>query len=783
VDERKAEIIRRALLALVTALLVARPLVLGEDPGLLDLLSGTSGLILSMLWLIAAAAWAVWRAWFKQNTPLFGGVELGLAAVTAVIFLSSLVAAHYQRPALLIAWEWLILVLAFCLIRQLARRPEDVRGLLAVLVASGVSLSVHAIYQFAVELPRHWALANNPQKLLEELAKIDVYLAPDDPHLEFYKKRFAMPFVYATFAHANAFAGYLALLFPIALGWALAARRLIRDVRVYFAFACALLIAVALGLTQSRGAILGTLLAGSGALAVYYWRAWWRWKVWLLAGFAVLGVLCFAASRTSVGAKAVGKATESFALRNDYWRATWNMIADHPWLGVGPGNFGRHYTRYMLPSAFETIRDPHNFALELWSTSGVFAMLALLATLGVFFHRVSGEWLVVSRGVASGKKPQGETHPTTGRSLLTTHHSPLATRWDLYIGGMAGLLLGFLLRAGDLSLDVLPTEAVLSGVRSIVWLAVFALLEGIPWTGPSRTLALVAGVTALLLNLCISGGIAWPSVAQPLWAVAALALLSTPQSALHYPSRRYSVLSRALPLPILAGVAVVYLLLVFWPVTRSVSYQAEAWGHYGNDPGLAGWRNVMAPRWRAQMAEAGFDKGKATRDADLYLTRNILSPLLFAVREDPSDSKPPIELARWYLEEWGLFAALEQNQLAAESIKRAVASAKRAQLIDRDNKEAFAREYEVYRQLAERYPGRATEFLKNALAPLKKWVDLHPTEAALQYQLAATLMQVDNHVDARQHAAKALELDRLATSEDRHLTAAQRAQAEKWLKE
>jgi hypothetical protein len=358
---------------------------------------------------------------------------------------------------------------------------------------------------------------------------------------------------------------------------------------------------------------------------------------------------------------------------------------------------------------------------------------------------------------------------------------------------MAGLLLGFLLRAGDLSVDGLRTEAALSGVRSIVWFAVFALLESIPWTGRSRTLALTAGVTALLLNLGISGGIAWPSVAQPLWVVAALALLSAQYSAQHSAvSSQFirpgalaaargtqasvlgaprSVLSRSLPFPILAGLAIIYLLLVFLPVTRSVSFQAEAQNHYGD-----------APQWQAEIAKAE-DKGKATRAADRYLTSKILNPLLFAVREDPGDSKPPIELARWYLEEWRLLATLDQNQPAAKAIELAVASAKRAQLFDPDNKDAFACEYEVYRQLAERYPARATGSLKNALTPLKKRVALHPTQATLQYQLAATLMQVDNRVDARRHAAKALELDRLATSEDRHLTDAQRAQAEKWLKE
>src|SRR5438128_8450374 len=96
--DRRAELMRRALLGMVTALLVARPLVLGEDPGLLDSLSGISGLILSTLWLVTAVAWAAWRAWFRQGTRIFGWVETGLAAVVALVFLSSLAGAHYKHP-------------------------------------------------------------------------------------------------------------------------------------------------------------------------------------------------------------------------------------------------------------------------------------------------------------------------------------------------------------------------------------------------------------------------------------------------------------------------------------------------------------------------------------------------------------------------------------------------------------------------------------------------------------------------------------------------------------
>ena len=52
------------------------------------------------------------------------------------------------------------------------------------------------------------------------------------------------------------------------------------------------------------------------------------------------------------------------------------VIGDHVWLGVGPGNFGRLYPRYMATTAVEKVQDPHNFVLELWATCGIFAVAA-----------------------------------------------------------------------------------------------------------------------------------------------------------------------------------------------------------------------------------------------------------------------------------------------------------------------------------------------------------------------------------------------------------------------
>src|SRR5947207_12015405 len=84
------DIVRRCLLGLVTALIVARPLVLGEDlEVLLQLYADASSLTLTFLWLAVAAGWALWRAWTGQRTWYGGATEGALAAVVALVFLSA----------------------------------------------------------------------------------------------------------------------------------------------------------------------------------------------------------------------------------------------------------------------------------------------------------------------------------------------------------------------------------------------------------------------------------------------------------------------------------------------------------------------------------------------------------------------------------------------------------------------------------------------------------------------------------------------------------------------
>jgi len=147
--ERGPEIMRRVLLGATTALLAARMLAPGEDPGLLQNTSGAVNLILVLLWLLAAVGLAAWRVWSRRGDWRGGLVETALLVAVVLAFVSA-ETAGYRRPARLIAWDWLALFAAVCLIRQLAVSAADQQAMFGVFLAGAAALSFQAVYQTTV---------------------------------------------------------------------------------------------------------------------------------------------------------------------------------------------------------------------------------------------------------------------------------------------------------------------------------------------------------------------------------------------------------------------------------------------------------------------------------------------------------------------------------------------------------------------------------------------------------------------------------------------------------
>jgi len=749
---RGPELLRRALLGVVTALVVARPLVPGEDPGRLLVSTGIADQGFTALWLLVAAGWGIWRAWAKR-TDWFGSlVEAGLLALAAVAF-ATVSQAAYRHPAWLVAAQWGTLLLAFCMVRQLVRTADDNRALLAAMLATGVSLAVFAAYQ-----ARQPALAPAaPDATVAEIFDLPAETA-------------ALPGVAATFVQPATFAGFLTLLFPCLVASALACWRVEQLTwRTGIIVACCCLCAVALFLTQTWWAIIILTLVGIFAIVVWGRNA--APTGWLLAGLVgfllVDGLVILIAG--------FDRLKEFVAERLGTWEATWALIRERPWLGIGPGNFSRELPAKLTSAAIPPVAEPHNGLLEVTATMGLAGLAVLLITLLVFFWRVR----------------------VSVRETDTETRDRQRTSWEFYLGGVAGLSLGFVLRYAEIGGANALVEALVALFRSLVWLGAFAVLESVPWTGRSRALALAAGVAALLLNLLFEGGIGFPSLAQPLWVMAALTLNALPEQGPAWQGRHW--LGRILPAPVLGVLFVVYLLFVFHPAATAASAIADARRYY------VAWRDKVVVngqekpgyemRWRMKLQESisPEDKILASETADRMLHELIMNRLDRANAEDPDDARTWAELAYWNGKNWQLYADLtefpdERVQMGVRRrqerfAQRAIAAVANAQNRDPKGKDGYWVASLLCTQFskAAESPEMQKEQFKVAAFDLGKLVEHDPMDARYHFLLADMFHRAGDTAQARTQARQALDLDEQAGSGRRKLTPSQHGQALKWV--
>lgn len=753
--------LRRILLGAVTALIVARPLVLGEDPGLLirqvaasSLSADSYGLVLTLFWFVIALGWAGWRAWTGNGRWGIGLIEGGLLLIAGLMFLGAAAVASYKNPAYLIAWEWLALALAFVLVRRLARDDGEQHRLLAALVASAISISAYAIYQYVHEFP-------DMRRFLDE----QIQAAPANYWLVQSRDRLDLG-VYGTFVHPNSFSGYLGLFLPAGLGWAWVAWRCGGWSWKSAATAgCALTMVIALLLTRSKGAILGTLLVAALVAGIQLRRSLASRRALTFAGLVAFAIACVAVLVTLQGTgrdNLEQKTVSSFAKRLDYWSATWKMLNDpeHPaffWLGVGPGNFSRYYPRFMLETADEEIKDPHNWAFDLWTNAGIFSLLALVMVLALLFVKT---WPAVQSPIVDE-----DSTPDEGEQANRT------TRWEFYLGGMLGLTLGFILRTmaqPHRDFIVILDEGIVAGVRSLLWFACFALLESIAWPGPSRVLAIMAGVAVLFLNLTVSGGISFPAVALPLMVMMALAQSAMPAEEAEPERSRSAALT---PLPILAGVCLGYLLLCFHPVTSSTQQVRKVIPYY------EGYEKALVQAHEGNVVE----EQRILNKAHEYLQSRIIGPLQLAAKDDPSDAFPQLQLAEWNGKLWEL--RYEMQGKSDEGVRLlGLKSARQVTFLDPQSLDGHLALYRLNTLFAKRAdPKIAEELHARAARQFRDAVERAPTNAYLRYQLAEALFRADNPKEGKLEAAEALRLDELSSNPSRQLNEPHRRQARKWL--
>jgi O-antigen ligase len=152
------------------------------------------------------------------------------------------------------------------------------------------------------------------------------------------------------------------------------------------------LVSAATLLSLSRGALVG-IAAGFLVFVITDRR---RVRVTLTAGvLATIGALLVIQSNPQRFHQALllksQAAQENVSTRIGAWSAAARLASDHPFLGVGPGNFQFYYNKLTgQPVGTFTLTVAHNALLDIGAEIGVAAMFLLALYLALAFVRLTG---------------------------------------------------------------------------------------------------------------------------------------------------------------------------------------------------------------------------------------------------------------------------------------------------------------------------------------------------------------------------------------------------------
>ena len=294
----------------------------------------TTELAIGATELLVGVLGAAWLARGVRRRELDIRASAPVAALLALLVLAmlSIGYADDRLAAIKETVKWVELVLVLLVVVDLVREPSTVRWVLAPLFVAGAAEAAYGAVQFAT--------GSGPET-------------------------FALQGALRAFGHfeqPNPFAGYLTTILPMAILMALTPAN-----PAWFrwlALVSSGLLAVGIGLSQSRGAWLG-----AAAATVVLVALWSRTTRRLLLPAAFLGAILLAMASANLlppsvfdrvaqaveyfgifDVRTVDPTSANFAVleRMAHWQAGWYMFLDQPWFGVGAGNYGDG-VRELLP--------------------------------------------------------------------------------------------------------------------------------------------------------------------------------------------------------------------------------------------------------------------------------------------------------------------------------------------------------------------------------------------------------------------------------------------------
>jgi len=206
---------------------------------------------------------------------------------------------------------------------------------------------------------------------------------------------------YGTFRQPNPYAGYLGYLVPVAVSLTLAGAwlwwRSRRQIGLLVGVACgvtSLALVIGIGLSWSRGSWMALAAALLAVMALRNRRSAVAVAV---AGLVLVAILLVAGTTWLPGAlservSGLGSyvvapdptrteiTDENFAVleRLAHWQTGWRMFEDHPWIGVGIGNYGTEYGQYAPAHWYEPLGHAHNIYINFMAETGILGLAAFL---------------------------------------------------------------------------------------------------------------------------------------------------------------------------------------------------------------------------------------------------------------------------------------------------------------------------------------------------------------------------------------------------------------------
>ena len=443
------KLLERGILALVLAILLFGPLAMGAvDAWAFLVVQGlTLGVIL--LWTL--------RIRFSPQPQWFWPPVGWVVLVFTFYAIGRYFTADIEYVARLELIQVLLYAFLFFAIVHNLRRPASARIIGFTLIFMAAGISGYAAYQFLAHSYYVWT-----------------YPSP-------YPGRGS-----GTYISPNDFAGFLEMLLPLAVAYALLGRvrPLTRALLVY----AILGMLAGITVTFSRG---GWVAVGVGLLAllmVLICQRDHRWPaisllILLLAGGSVFTTKYLTTTLTYAQR---AKNPETFMqldweVRRDMWGAAVQMWRDHFWVGVGPAHYDYRFRQYRPETMQMRPGWVHNDYLNLLADWGTVGGVIVLAGMVVFGAGLIRTWKDI-------RQPRENE---TARSL--------DNRLAFFLGASAGLLALAVHSVVDFNLHI-PANAILGAT----WLALLSADRQLPTERhgltarlPVRvfmTLALTAGV-------------------------------------------------------------------------------------------------------------------------------------------------------------------------------------------------------------------------------------------------------------------------------------------------